>query len=153
MRLAAFVLVFASTIFAQDTPAPNGPILLTFVAPAYPRAAQAGRIQGTAIADITIGQDGQVIDVKTVSAHPVFAGYVVSALKQWRFKHLPNESTLRVTTRFEFDDDCSQDTGKRSTISETHVSADLPSFIHVTTGLPCIETSVNQTFHKTKPTQ
>ncbi len=143
MRLIVFALIFASTVLAQDTPAAGGLTLLTFVAPAYPRAAKGKRIQGTAIAEITIGFDGRVVDVKTVSAHPVFAGYVVSALKQWRFKPLTKESTLRVTTKFEFLDDPGEAGNKCPVIPETHVSADLPTFVHVTTGLPCVDTSVN----------
>ncbi len=149
MRLLVFVFILASTVFAQDTPAADSPTLLTFVAPAYPRAAKEKRIQGTAIDEIMIGQNGQVLDVKTASAHPVFADYVISALKQWRFKPLTKESTLRVTTKFEFlDKDCSEGTDQYPIISETHVSADLPTFVHVTTGLPCVETSVSQTRYK-----
>lgn len=148
MRLLAFVLMLASTVFAQKTPAADSPTLLTFVAPAYPRAAKELRIEGTAIAEIGIGQNGQLLDVKMVSAHPVFAGYVLAALKQWRFKPLTKETTLRITTKFEFLDGCSDGTDKHPIISETHVSADLPTFVHVTTGLPCIETSVSQARHK-----
>ena len=145
MRLIVFVLVIASMVFAQSLPEASGPILLTFVAPAYPRVAKEKRMQGTAVTEITIGTDGKVIDVKTVSAHPVFAGYVVLALKQWRFKPLPKESALRITTKFEFlDDDCSEGTDKHPIIAETHVSADLPTLVRVTTGLPCVETSTDK---------
>jgi outer membrane biosynthesis protein TonB len=77
MRICGLVLLFASLAFAQNPSISetDTPTVLTFVAPAYPRAAKEQRMQGRAITAITIGTDGKVVDVKTLSAHPVFASY------------------------------------------------------------------------------
>ena len=61
MRLIVFVLVIASMVFAQSLPEASGPILLTFVAPAYPRVAKEKRMQGTAVTEITIANPTAVV--------------------------------------------------------------------------------------------
>jgi hypothetical protein len=58
------------------------------------------------------------------------------ALKQWRFRPTKKEYKLTVTVSFELDD--SECTGKGTVTPETLVSADLPTMVHVTTGVPCI---------------
>lgn len=61
-------------------------------------------MQGATVTALTIGTDGKVVDVKTVSAHQVFASYVLPALKQWKFKPPQKEQTVEVTCEFEFID-------------------------------------------------
>jgi TonB family protein len=140
MRIFGFVLLFASLVFAQNPSISetDTPTVLTFVAPAYPRAAKEQRMQGRAISAITIGTDGKVVDVKTLSAHPVFASYALPALKQWKFKPAQKEQTVEVTFSFEFVDVNAGSEG------ETYISAELPKVVHIATGFPPIETTVSQ---------
>lgn len=121
------------------------PILVSFVAPAYPRIANDAWMTGTTVTHIKIGKDGRVIEAKTVSAHPLFAKYVLDALKQWRFAPSDEEHEFDVTCRFEFydpkADECFAPDGKPKT-PETIVSAALPKEILVrTTGKCWIDTT------------
>jgi TonB family protein len=148
MRIVLLTLVSAALLFAQAPVAAEKdmPAVVTFVAPAYPRAAKDERIMGKTLTRITVNRDGAVTDVETIRAHPVFEAYVLGALKQWRFKPSDQEHTLQVTCSFEFDDKC-EGTNKHPTTSETQVSAELPTVVHVKTGLQCVESSTNQDQH------
>ena len=111
------------------------PTVISFVAPAYPRAAKDKRIMGTTITRVTVAKDGRVSAVHTISAHPVFEKYVADALKQWRFRPSAEEYTFDVTCRFEFyDEDCD-----KPLTPETQVSAELPSLVRIRTGLQCVQ--------------
>lgn len=112
----------------------------------YPRAAKNQRIQGKTLTRITINRDGAVTEAKTISAHAVFEEYVVKALRQWRFKPSDEEHTLQVTCLFEFDDEC-EGTDIHPITAETHVSAELPTVVHIKTDSPCVEITVGQEKH------
>lgn len=60
--------------------------LTRLVIPAYPKDATEMRLQGTAIIGVTIGKNGDVVDVKQVSAHPLIARAAVDAVRQWHFE-------------------------------------------------------------------
>jgi TonB family protein len=132
MRIALLALISAAILFAQAPVAAEKDMsaVVTFVALAYPRAAKGKRILGTTLTRITVNRDGTVTEVKTISAHSVFEAYVLGALQQWRFKPSDQEHTLQVTSSFEFDDKC-EGTNQHPTTSETHVSAELPTVVHV----------------------
>jgi TonB family protein len=115
------------------------PTVVKFVAPAYPRAAKDKRIMGKTTTRMSVGIDGSVKELKTVMAHPVFESYVLEALKQWQFKPDAHEYTLEITCFFELDQANCEGTDLHPIISETHVSAELPSVVHIRTGLQCIE--------------
>lgn len=122
---------------AQSSGADALPSVISFVAPAYPRAARDNRMMGTTVTRITVAKDGLVSSVRTISAHPVFEKYVADALKQWRFRPSTEEHTFDVTCRFEFyDEDC-----EKPLTPETQVSAELPSLVHIRTGLQCVQVS------------
>jgi len=124
MRIALLTLISAALLFAQApvTAEKDMPALVTFVAPAYPRAAKDKRIMGTTLTRITVNGDGTVTEAKTIRAHPVFEDYVLEALKQWRFKPSDQEHAFQVTCSFEIVDEC-EGTDKHPITSETHVSA------------------------------
>ena len=105
--------------------------MIKFVAPAYPKHAKANRIMGKTLTLLTINRDGFVKEVKTIAAHRVFEHDVLEALKQWRFKPSDHEYTLEVTCLFELTVSECED----PITSETHVSAELPSTVHIKTGL------------------
>ena len=119
------------------------PAVVTFVAPAYPRAAKDQRKMGKTLTRITVNRDGAVTEVKTISANAVFEDYVLEALRQWRFKPSDQEHTLQVTCSFEFIDDKCEGTNQHPITSETLVSAELPTVVHIKTGLQCVEATSN----------
>jgi TonB family protein len=146
MRIALLSLISASLLFAQApaTAEKDMPAVVTFVAPAYPRAAKDQRKMGKTLTRITVNRDGAVTEVKTISANAVFEDYVLEALRQWRFKPSDQEHTLQVTCSFEFIDDKCEGTNQHPITSETLVSAELPTVVHIKTGLQCVETSNTQ---------
>jgi TonB family protein len=146
MRVALLTLTFASLLFAQAPPTAENdiPAVVTFVAPAYPRTARDQRKMGKTLTRVTVNRDGTVTGVKTISANPVFEGYVLEALRQWRFKPSDQEHTLQVTCSFELIDDKCEGTNQHPITSETHVSAELPTVVHIKTGVQCVETSNTQ---------
>jgi len=76
---------------------------------------------------------------KTLTAHRVFEHHVLEALKQWRFKTSDRDHVLEVICLFEFDIGKCEGTDLHPATSETYVWADLPSVVHIRTGLQCIE--------------
>lgn len=143
MRVSLLILLSTALLFAQS-PSVTGkdvPTVVTFVAPAYPRAAKDQRKMGKTLTRIKISPQGSVTEVKTVSANPVFENYVLEALKQWRFKPSAEEHALEVTCSFEFIEDKCEGTNEHPITSETYVSAELPTVVHIKTGLQCVETS------------
>lgn len=99
---------------------------------------------GKTISRITVSPEGVVTEVKTVSANKVFEKYVLEALRQWRFQTSAKEHILEVTCAFEFTQDACEGTNEHPITSETYVSADLPTVVHIKTGLPCTQTQVSQ---------
>ena len=141
LQVCMTVLVSFQSISAlSQNSSASLPILVSFVAPSYPRIANDARLTGTTVTHIKIGKDGRVIEAKTVSAHPLFAKHVLDALKQWRFAPSDEEHAFDVTCRFEFydpnADECFAPDGKPTT-PETIVSAALPTEILVRTTGKC----------------
>src|SRR3954464_8858371 len=108
MRIALLMLLVAPLLCAQTPVSADSdvPAVARFVAPAYPRLAKDNRIMGTTVTDITVDAEGRVSDAKIISAHPVFANYVLSALRQWKFRASHAEYHLKVTVQFDLLDDC-----------------------------------------------
>ena len=145
MKIALFLLLATICLPAvaqtdASSPLPEG---LSFVAPAYPRLASDGRIQGTTVTRIRVGKDGKVMEAAVVSGHRIFTKYVVAALKQWRFAPSQEEHEFDVTCRFEFysDRECLKADGQPAT-PETIVSVKLPTQVLVQTTEKCWSTTV-----------
>ena len=134
---ALLTLISASFLFSQSPSATEKDIqaVVKFVAPAYPRAAKDQRIMGKTRTRVTVNRDGAVTEIKTIVAHPVFEDYVLDALKQWRFKPSDQEYTFEVICSFEFMVEECVGKDKHRITSETYVSADLPSIVHIKTDL------------------
>jgi len=60
--------------------------LTRLVVPTYPKEAIEMRLQGTAVVGVTVGKNGEVVDIKQISAHPLIARAAVDAIRQWRFE-------------------------------------------------------------------
>jgi len=142
-------LLSASLLFAQSPSVTEKevPTVVTFVAPAFPRAAKDHRKMGKTITRIKISAGGSVTEVKTVSANEVFENYVLEALRQWRFQPSDREHILDVTCSFEFIQNECEGTNQHPITSETYISAELPTVVHIKTGLQCLETNNSQTQH------
>ena len=62
------------------------PLKVRHVAPEYPEDAQEARVQGAVIAEIRIGPDGRVADVRVVRSIPLLDEAAVDAVRQWEFE-------------------------------------------------------------------
>ena len=146
MRICCIILFLTLPMVAQSpTEADNDvPTVVTFVAPAYPRAAKDQRKMGHTVTRIKIGADGSVVEVKTVSANQVFEDHVLEALKRWRFKPSNREQSIDVTCSFEFVQNECEGTNLHPITGETYVTAELPAIVHIKTGLQCIEITNSQ---------
>lgn len=60
--------------------------LTHLVLPTYPKEATDMRLQGMAVVSVTVGKNGEVVDAKPASAHPLIARAAVDAVRQWRFE-------------------------------------------------------------------
>ena len=134
-------VLFVSCVFALlsqvvTAAGESVPTVIKFFAPPYPRAARDQRILGKTLTRLTINPAGLVTEAKTIIAHRVFEDYVLEALKQWRFKPSDHESTFEVTCIFELMEGKCE--GLRPVTPETHVSAELPTTIHIRTDMACI---------------
>jgi len=56
------------------------------VQPQYPPIAKAARAAGAVQVQVTIGEDGRVIDAQVVSGHPLLRDAAMQAARQWLFK-------------------------------------------------------------------
>ncbi len=56
------------------------------VQPPYPPIAKAARAAGAVQVQVTIGEDGRVIDAAVVSGHPLLRDAALQAARQWIFK-------------------------------------------------------------------
>jgi TonB family protein len=150
MRIVLLLTVLSACLLFAQSPSvteKDMPPVVSFVAPAYPRAAKDERKMGKTITRIRVSPEGSVAEAKTVSANAVFEKYVLEALKQWRFQPLEREHTLEVTCSFEFVENECEGSSEHPVTSETYVSAELPTVVHIKTGLQCMETSVSQGKH------
>ena len=141
LRVAVLCLSHALALLSQVPGAVGAdvPTVIKFVAPPYPSAAKDQRIMGKTLTRLTINPAGLVTEAKTITAHRVFEHDVLEALKQWQFKTSDRDHVLEVTCLFEIDNGKCEGTDLHPTTSETHVWADLPSVVHIRTGLQCIE--------------
>jgi TonB family protein len=140
MRFTLLTLTFAFLLFAQTSCVneKDMPPLVTFVAPAYPRAAKDQRIMGTTLTRIVVNREGTISDLRTIQAHPVFESYVLEALKQWRFRRSKQEHTLQITCSFELvPEKCEGTSYMHPITTETHVSAELPTLVRIVAGMQC----------------
>jgi protein TonB len=56
------------------------------VQPPYPPIAKAARASGAVQVQVTISEDGRVIDAAVVSGHPLLRDAALQAARQWVFK-------------------------------------------------------------------
>lgn len=81
--VATFLAVPMQAAFAAKT----NPSLASSVNPVYPDALWKAGVEGKAVVQATISEDGEVAKIELVSADdPAFGESAIAAVKQWRFK-------------------------------------------------------------------
>ena len=73
------------------------PEAITRVAPDYPEAARAARIDGTVMVQALVGKDGAVQDVRVVKSIPELDGAAKACVRQWKFKPAKDDHGQPVT--------------------------------------------------------
>jgi protein TonB len=61
-------------------------LLVKKVQPSYPDAARKAHIQGAVILRATIGKDGDVENLRTMSGPPELVPATIEAVKQWKYR-------------------------------------------------------------------
>ena len=80
---------------------PSARELIHRVDPDYPPTARAQHIEGLAILDIDIAEDGSVANAVAISGDPLLTSAALQAVKQWQYRPDPGRtSRVRVTLQF-----------------------------------------------------
>ena len=61
------------------------PVKTKHVNPAYPEVAQAGRVQGVVIMEVTIDDQGRVAEARVLRSIPLLDQAALEAVTQWEF--------------------------------------------------------------------
>ena len=133
--LLAIVVTASLLSHAQSEPTAV-PTIVHFVAPVYPALANTARIKGKVVARLSITTSGSVSQVAIISGHPIFVKSVTDALKQWKFRPSTRDTSLDVTSTFEFGGWCE---------AQTQVIADLPDSITVAAESKCVDATAYST--------
>ena len=59
--------------------------LIRRIEPAYPEIARQARVSGTVILQVTVDEEGSVLEVKVLSGHPLLNDEAVRAVRQWKY--------------------------------------------------------------------
>lgn len=68
------------------------------VAPMYPAAARQLNVSGTQEVEITVDEQGSVVDAKVLKGNAMFSAASVSAVKQWKFTPLVQDGSAKSFT-------------------------------------------------------
>ena len=67
--------------------------------PRYPKDARKQRIQGPVVMQAIIGTNGDVVDLRLISGHPLLAPAAMGAVKQWKYRpYMLNGTPVEVET-------------------------------------------------------
>jgi protein TonB len=59
--------------------------LIQRVEPSYPELAKRARIQGIVLLQVTVGEAGNVTDIKVIRGHPLLNDGAVAAVRKWKY--------------------------------------------------------------------
>lgn len=81
------------------------PELIKRVEPNYPALARQTRMQGVVVIDAILDENGNVVEMKVLSGHPLLIDAAVSAVKQWKYRptylnDIPVPVQLNITVTF-----------------------------------------------------
>ena len=78
-------------------------MIVSRVQPRYPKDAKKQRIQGPVVMQAIIDTNGDVIDLRLVSGHPLLAPAAMDAVKQWKYRpYVLNGTPIEVETTITF---------------------------------------------------
>jgi TonB family protein len=97
VQATALALVVA---LAMPARAADARAVKSRIPPAYPEIAKRMRISGMVRLAVTVDPEGKVIDVKTLSGNTMLSIAAQEAVRHWRFKPGPSESTEEVALNF-----------------------------------------------------
>jgi hypothetical protein len=100
-------------------------------------------MQGETTTELQVRADGTVESANVSMAHPFFRDYVEAALKQWEFEPTGKAFVQKVTLRFSLDGCDNVHSSNPNAYRETHVQAQLPQLVEVTTCTDLISIDVN----------
>jgi periplasmic protein TonB len=114
----SFALSQAQTEPAQPNVAPSAPqlpkrvrvsqgvmhaMIVSKVQPSYPKEARKKKIQGPVLMQAVIGTNGDIIDIRLISGHPLLAPAAMEAIKQWKYRpYVLNGTPVEVETTIVF---------------------------------------------------
>jgi TonB family protein len=93
--IAGTTSLHAQSELGQDEIASH---LMTWVAPVYPKIAQAAKVQGDVVFRVELAPDGLVRSVKAISGPAMLRQATADALKQWRYQPFQNGSAAIAVT-------------------------------------------------------
>jgi len=74
-------------------------LLLSKATPVYPTIARTAGISGTVVLAATISKEGQIVNLRVVSGHPMLTQAAMEAVKTWRYRpYLLNGQPVEVET-------------------------------------------------------
>lgn len=91
---ATFVLAGSAKLYGEDRPAQRK------VAPLYPPAAKALRVEGVVKVTATIAPDGAVTKAEAKGGNRLLGDAAVDAIKKWKFATASAESTQDIDVAF-----------------------------------------------------
>ncbi len=101
----------------------------------YPQAALHAQIEGIAIVDVELRQDGTVSDVIGKAGHPILQRAVLSAIRKWRFSEACGTASStrrhRLEVKFELVDDAERQPVRSFVLVDSghaHVKARTPGW-------------------------
>lgn len=136
-RLGALFIVLLTSRLAFGEWEPRESIGL-----AYPPPARMARISGIVIVRATIGEDGKVRNIETLSGHPLLARAAEANAGRWKFRRADREDTepnFFLVYRFVLKGTC------RPRRCQETFSIEFPNFVVVRSEIPQLETTTHPT--------
>jgi TonB family protein len=93
-------LVLALTLSLAIPAYADGRIVKQRVSPVYPEIAKRMRVGGIVKLEVSVGPDGSVTNVKTLSGNRMLSSAAEEAVRKWRFAPGTEESTETIEMNF-----------------------------------------------------
>lgn len=110
LSASLFVLIFSGLVFSEEparlSNSSKAVKIIKKVAPTYPAEAKKQKIQGTVVLDVTVDEQGKVVETKVIkSVDSSLEEAAIKAMKQWEYAPLivdgkPKAFIVSVTFNF-----------------------------------------------------
>jgi TonB family protein len=92
-------ILFITSIAAYQTSSSNNQVtLVEATPPLYPPIAVAARAEGEVTVEVTINNDGSVIESKAIAGHKLLQKAAELAAQRWKFSAIEGQATTRKAT-------------------------------------------------------